>query len=349
LGRLKLLQTSTRANQFEGIWWKARFFDGDHSWARRNLVKGTDGKCELERHPDFERIDIGPFISNTDLPTSPFDRVVFKADEQHPRVLTQLKEAYDFRRLLEEAQSQREPEIAPHIMFRNLHSENDAAAIGFLHECGPLFREDMTRDPLVWIDLNDFWRKHARFVAITDLYQNFHNFELLRESVLYIVHNIDSLNVAGPATIGEIPGGGSRIPFLRLVTLSEPYVYRMLDQDGDPMWNHESFQNLARELIHSELLLQTNEGIRSGWELVDGGNAPNFRPTRVVTSLWAAIWEMFGLDMWRGFGWRSCRICSKYFYPLQVNSECCTPKHQALWSKRRYAQMHRKSGKLDKR
>jgi hypothetical protein len=93
-------------------------------------------------------------------------------------------------------------------------------------------------------------------------------------------------------------------------------------------------------------MLQTFEGIRSGWKEIDEEEGMGFRPTRIVTSLWAAMWEMFGLETWRGYSWRSCKICSKYFYPLQVNSECCSPEHQALWSKRQYAKKRRESEKL---
>jgi hypothetical protein len=273
--------------------------------------------------------------------------VDFKADEVHPWVLVQMGARYDFRQKFEEAQSERDPEIAPHVMFRRLSPRNDAVALGFIRDCGPLFLDDMTRNPIVWIDLNDFWRKHARFVAVVRLFETLNDCENLRNAVVDIAERRQILDDAGPAGMGMIPHTHKNLPFVRLVDLWQPQDYRMLDQDGDPMYNHQLLRIHTREIICAELMLQTFEGIRSGWKEIDEEEGMGFRPTRIVTSLWAAMWEMFGLETWGGYSWRSCRICSKYFYPVQVNSECCNPEHQALWSKRQYAKKRREAEKLN--
>ena len=65
-----------------------------------------------------------------------------------------------------------------------------------------------------------------------------------------------------------------------------------------------------------------------------------FEPSRAFTSLWAAIWELFGLDT-RRYGWRVCRICGRLFYPKDRRSVCCNTQHQSLWSKRDWARRNR--------
>jgi hypothetical protein len=306
----------------------------------RNLVKGKDGKCNFERQPEFSLDALVPSIGPA-LPEKWSERVLFKAGEIHPRVLVQLDARYEFRQILEKAQLERDPELAPHVRFRKLSPGNDAVALGFIRECGPLFQDDMGRKPLVWINLNDFWSKHARFVAIARLYESIGDFGSLRDAFVNIVENIKSLDAAGPAELGKIPHTHKGLPYIRYVVLCESRDYRMVDEDGDPLFDHRTLQKRARQLICAELILQTFEGIRSGWEDVDEEGGMKFRPTRIVTSLWAAMWEMFGLDTWGGYGWRSCKICGKYFYPVQLNSECCNSAHQALWSKRQYAKKSR--------
>jgi len=346
VGRRKLLQTSTEY-KFDSFWWRSSLTKEDLFWAQNNLVKGPDGKCAFERRPEFTREyeEWVHFVGPT-LPKDWLHRVRFKYDEVHPWVLVELDELYDFRQKFEEAQRERDPEIAPHVRFRRLAPENDAVALGFILECGPLFQDDMTRKPIVWIDLNDFWRKHARYVAVVRLYETLDDCEKLRNAVVDIAERRQILDAAGPAGLGMIPHSHKNQPFARLVNFWQLEEYTMLDQDGDPMLDHQVLRDHAREIICAELMLQTFQGIYPGWKELDEKEGMGFRPTRVVTSLWAAMWDMFGLDTWRGYGWRSCRICPKYFYPLQINSECCNPEHQALWSKRQYAKKRREAEKL---
>ena len=317
----------------------------DLAWARKNLVKGVDGKCAFERRQDFER-DVHTECVGPTLLDDWSSRVDFKFGEAHPRVLVQMGKRYDFRKRFEEAQREEDPELAPHVMFRKLSPGNDAVALGFIRDCGPLFLDDMTREPVLWIDLNDFWKRHTRFVSIVRLYETLDDYEDLKMAILDIAEKLPILDAVEPAKLGMIPHTHRNTPFIRSVDLRTAEVYQRLDEDGDPMCDHKFLRLHARDIIQAELILQTDEGIGSGWEQIDEQEGPGFRPTRIITSLWAAMWEMFGLESWRGYGWRSCRECTKYFYPSQVNSECCTPEHQALWSKRQYAKRRRESEKL---
>ena len=53
-------------------------------------------------------------------------------------------------------------------------------------------------------------------------------------------------------------------------------------------------------------------------------------------SLWEALWELFAWDT-AGVWWRRCPHCQKLFYPKRKDQFYCTPRQQALGSKRMYA------------
>jgi hypothetical protein len=343
MGRRKVVLTSNVHN-FRCLWCAGTLSEENLVWARNNLVKGADGKCAFERRLDFRR-DVRTCTAPPLLPQNFPARVDFKSDDAHPWVLVQLGARYDLHQKFEKAQSERDPELAPHVIFRKLLPGDDASALKFIQEFGPLFLNDMSRNPIVWIDLNDFWRRHARFVAIVRLYEALNDCESLRKALVDIVENRQNLDSAGPAEIGLIPDTGKDTPFVRFVYLQASQDFGRVDEDGDLTWNHQALRHHAREIIRAELILQTFDGIRSGWERIDEEDGLGFCPTLIVTSLWAALWEMFGLDTARGYGWNSCKFCRKYFYPYQGNSECCSPEHQALWSKRVWATKSRAAKK----
>jgi hypothetical protein len=339
MGRREVLQSSTYRD-ITGNWWRARLTDDDFRWAQRNLVPDKSGRCDVERSPTFKRLEGNPPAA----PTVPADwgrRVCFSTTQEHPWVLMEFGEQYRLREIAETARLHRDPELAPHVAFRKLKHGNNAVALGFLKDFGPLFRDDWSSNALTWVNLDDFWRKHARFVAVMRLYEAMNDYEQLRDVWLDVARNVAALDKAGPAALGMIPHTQKGIPYLRRAYVYGPEDYLLTEADGDqkgqPIWPLHTLQLFARELIVSELTLQTHAGLASTWivELEDG--APKFRPERAVLSLWAGMWELFGLDTCSGNGWRVCKICGKYFYPLQRNSNCCNPIHQALWSKRDYA------------
>jgi len=347
MGRQKLLLSSS-THGFEGTWPEASLSQTDLSWARRNLIKGEDGLCNLQRDPKFQYESNKHFEEYVPiLPEKWKDRVVFREGEPHPRVRLRMGRLYDIRERFQRAYDEREPDIAPHVMFRTLAPGNDALALGFMKEFGPLYLNDFDLHTNVLVDLNDFWNKHARFIAVVRLYELFDDCEALRSALADLLGNIELINAAGPAPVGCIPDPQKGQPFPEVIPLSvyEPNEYNLRGRNGDLAWNHQRLRDHARKIIWAELTLQTNEGLRSGWAIDKKEEAAKFRPVRVITSLWAAIWEMVGLESWRGHGWRACRDCGEYFYPNQVNSECC-PKHQALWSKRQYAKKRRELEKL---
>jgi hypothetical protein len=289
--------------------WKSAIGEEDLGWARRHMAPGGS---PAERWLD-----------------SPDLILYFKPEESHPHAVVGLDEQYTFREVYQRALTEDNPTLAPHVQFKTLEHGNNAAALGFLQEYGPLFRVTGSQGERVDVDLNDFWRKHLRFFAVVELFESAQDPERLRAAWSWIDAMIDVINEAEPKPLGYIPqpdGGFAVIDIPELLRNASP----------------RDLRGTAHDLILSELALQSDARLRTNWESTYEDDAPfSFRPTRVVTSLWAVMWEMFGLDTWRGWGWNSCRICSRYFYPRQANSECCTPQHQALWSKREWARKNR--------
>jgi hypothetical protein len=342
MGRRNLLRSSSYPD-VTGNWRRARLADADIFWARQNLTPDARGATRFEQRESFVRVEREPNAYGL-LPPDLSDRVCFREGEKYPLLLIQTtNQTYKLRELAEEARLRRDPELAPHVNFRKLAHGNTAVAWGFLKEFGPLTLGSMDPSEVCWVDLNDFWRRHSRFVAISRLYENLGNREELRKAFLDMVRDLDSLNAAGPAKLGWLPDQGKK--FIAYARIRTPEAYSSGDQD--PWLNHELLRIDARELIFAELTLQTEGGIGTSWIPVEEDGIIKFRPERVILSLWAGIWERFGLDTWTGMTWRACRVCGKYFYPLQRNSDCCTPEHQARWSKREYARRAREKAKID--
>jgi hypothetical protein len=347
MGRRNLLQSSTYPD-ITGNWWRARLSDDDIRWARMNLVVGADGTCELERQPDFQRRKEPPHRWHR-IPDKWENRVLFEEGKAFPWVLVKLGEQYRIRELADSARFRNDPELAPYVAFRRLAYGNSAVALGFLKEFGPLFRTDMTRDPEMWVDLNEFWAKQIRLASIVRLYESINDPDALRLATLNLIQHADAINSAGPAKLGMMPHTHEGVEFIQVAHLCRPDDTMLIENPEYPGMSFSSLRHHAMELIGAELTLHTNGGLASSWIAEeDADGHPRFRPERAILSLWAGMWELFGLDTWTGLGWRACRICGKYFYPLQRNSDCCTPTHQALWSKRVYAQRKRYEQKTRK-
>jgi hypothetical protein len=338
MNRRKLLRTAGTCLA------RHKLTDEDIRWVKRNLVNGRDGVCPFERREGFIRCD-ADLICPTCVPDDWSKRIVFRPEQKHPWVMVRIVWKYDMREVRAKALRERDPELAPHVFFCKLAPGNDAMALAFLKEFGPLFRDDMEGEPVVWIDLNDFWRRHARFCAITRLYEALENCDELRAAVVDMARNVHVLNAVGPADIGWIPDTHAGKPHIRLVKVQPPELYTARDESGTPLFGIEELRDFAKQVICAELVLHTYQGLASSWVPLEEDGEIRFRPARVVLSLWAGLWEMFGLDTWSGSYWKVCRICGKYFYPLRCNSDCCKPEHQALWSKRIYARKRRQSQK----
>lgn len=332
--RGQFLKSSTPP--FDARWWRAKISSEDLSWARQNLARGS----EASRGFPF-------FDQNVRLRTALYDgipwneRVAFVKSERGPRVLLQLGSPYNYRTAYHQALDKRDPYLSPHGQFRLLEPDFHKHAFQFMQQFGPLFIDTETRLPSesLWVNLSDFWDKHARFVAVSKLWEERFDPEKLRANWEAIGGQHERLDNAAAAPLGHIPD--PKHGHVRLCP-SLPWEWDTHEQASFASSDH--LRGLVHDLVYCELILHTQDCVLS-WTrrpVRDGESTEDelFEPSRAFTSLWSAIWELFGLDT-RRYGWRVCQICGLLFYPKDRRSVCCTTEHQSRWSKRAWARRHR--------
>jgi len=75
-----------------------------------------------------------------------------------------------------------------------------------MREFGPLFIESTTRlRDSWWLSLTDFWDRHARFVAVVNLWEDRFEPGKLRKHWASLCEQHERLDRAGTAPLGYIP------------------------------------------------------------------------------------------------------------------------------------------------
>jgi hypothetical protein len=193
--------------------------------------------------------------------------------------------------------------------------------------------------------LSDFWDRHARFVAVVQLWEALsEDNEALKQAWRWIHQRFDQINQVEPATFASVRNfrGDRYIKYpgafpwekRRAVGFEEELEFL-----SGPLLRAETFR-----VLHYELNLHSHD-CHQVWQMksVGVGDVVIFEPTRGFSSLWGAIWDLFGQDISTlRHSWRVCRECSRLFYPKDRRSVCCTTEHQSLWSKRMWARENRK-------
>lgn len=318
-------------------WWRADIAAEDIHWVQQNLGSGLDGKKR------FRTVPSNVALAGSLYPGCPWpDRVAFVEGESAPQVLISLGGEYNYHSAYSESRKKRDPYLSPHGLFRHLRAGYHKHAFQFMAQFGPLFIDSETRSPgdSWWLSLGDFWDKQARFVAVANLWEDRFDPGKLREDWASLQEQHERLDRAGKAPLGYIPD-----PLQEYVQLCRmPWQW---GSDRATLFNRNFSlqQKLVYALVQSELILHTQDCVLTWTETKDPPRegvppAVSFEPTRSFTSLWGAIWELFGLDTPQ-YGWRLCRLCGKLFYPKDHRSVCCSTEHQSLWSKREWARKHR--------
>jgi hypothetical protein len=318
-------------------WWRLKIEDEDLLWIQQNLGHELNGKNHLRT------VSSKVALTGSLYPGCPWsDRVVFIEGESAPRVLISLGDEYNYHSAYAKSRKDRDPYLSPHGLFRNLRAGYHKHAFQFMQQFGPLFIESETRFPgdSWWLSLADFWEKHARFVAVAKLWEDRFDSDKLREDWTLLDQQHEKLDRAGNAPLGYIPDPIHKYtPLCQMPWQGGAYQANFFDA------NSSTRRKLAYALVQSELILHTQDCVLTWTETkASPQNGPSrvvFEPTRSFTSLWGAIWELFGLDT-RQYGWRLCQVCGRLFYPRERRSLCCTTEHQSLWSKRVWARNHRK-------
>jgi hypothetical protein len=325
--------------QIEDQWWRAEIGREEIAWVQQNLGHNLDGRQHFRAVAQEVSLPVRGLY-----PGCPWtDRIVYVEGEKAPTVLIPLGKKYSFREAYVKARNEHDPDLSPHGLFRSLEPGCHKHAFQFMKEFGPLFINAPNRllgEPL-WISLAEFWNRHARFVTVAKLWEDRFDPDKLSADWTAIGEQHEKLNAAGAAPLGYIPD--STHGFVRLCP-KLPW-----ERDGhelELLQSHSFLRQLVCELLHCELILNTQDCVQT-WTRKTVPHEESvwdemFEPTRAYTSLWSAIWELFGLDT-RQYGWKICQICGRFFYPRDRRSVCCSTEHQSLWSKRMWAQQYRAS------
>jgi len=268
---------------------------------------------------------------------------------------------YDVEDAYERAKAESECQYSPHTAFRSLSTGEVWEALDFVNEFGPLelLDESEPRRPLrqedlldlgevipgeeepvpkercVWVDVDDFWNKQKRFVAVAKLWES-------RESpqaMWLALSELATLSVypqIGARRYGQESVFGSAFPW----------------EDGKfHRWvrgaNMERLMAASAEILKAELNLQAHE-MRIQWTCSEPSRQQEFRIVPTAPALWPAIWHLLARDTSEGLGWRVCPHCSKLFYPKRKDSYFCKSKYQKLHAANRWWNEH-SAEELDKR
>jgi hypothetical protein len=248
-----------------------------------------------------------------------------------------LTDRYNLYQAYEKASAKKNPYLAPNARFRELRFGDIGGATKFLESFGPLtldIGQRLSGRGDVIVDLREFWGLHMRFSLIAMLWESLDNREQLANAIVAIYRRKRELSAYDKFPLGQEfgppprsdPRGRYEFPWESRQQRATTWV-KSATIDEMRKW--------ALQLILLELNIHTRDQRilwERGWEV----SGRKFRTVVWLDSLWSAIWEFSGWDT-IGLSWRRCPHCQRFFYPKRHDQFYCTPRQQALWSKRRYA------------
>ena len=263
--------------------------------------------------------------------------------EAEPVVIGNLTREYNVRRTAEIAHGRGDPLLAPHGHFRNLAHGNHKHAVEFLEKFGPLTMtpgQKSMADNAVEVNMPDFWQKHRRFVLTVALYEQRNAPDRLEQAWRELHIHLHEFETEGIFPFGAVPIN----PFAEEAYSEWTHPWDLFESDSFERWlsstSAKDLRSNSLDLVQGEL--NNHSFGRQLWWLRDleGASHDRFLPFTRVDSLWSILWELFGLDT-AGVLWRRCVGCRRFFYPKRRDQFYCSPREQALASKREYARRKR--------
>lgn len=237
---------------------------------------------------------------------------------------------------------------SPHTAFRALESGDYLGAVEFLQRFGPLSLEEPSRLPeaaflwesnLRWLNLDHFWARHRRYVAIAKLWEACLGIGPINISRAWadLVDALDEINRFGlvlldPAKDPRIEGWAD-FPG----TVDRKKFRDWLKRPG----NVGPSREIALTTVEAEINRHAAADCRPWWHRIEKDRKPAFALSLRTMSLWGAIWQFFARDT-LGLGWRVCPHCNRVFYPPRKDRFFCTTELQQLHSKRQWAKKDRR-------
>jgi hypothetical protein len=249
----------------------------------------------------------------------------------------ELGDRYDMRQAYEKAHARNNPYLSAHGFLRKLQFGDNAQAQEFLETFGPLKLPLGTRlrgmGPVV-VNLNEFWGLQRRFCLIANAWESLNDRLLLSHKLLNIYNYKNDQAIYQEFPLGQIFGPPPK--FERRGQYDFPWG---AEPQEARTWLRSAplaqMRACAVQLILLELSAHT-QALRIVWDRSWDPSGIKFREAAWLDSLWSAVWECWGQDT-SGLPWRQCPHCQTFFYPKRQDQFYCTPRQQALWSKRRYA------------
>ena len=250
----------------------------------------------------------------------------------------ELTDRYDLRETYNEAHSKKDPWVAPHGLLRKLRFRENDHAKEFLETFGPLKlnvgeRLSGTGFALL-VDLDQFWSLQRRFALVAKIFESLDDRDKLTEALLTLYESWRTVSEYTKFPLGQILGPPPAVE--QKGRYEFPWE---LKQQPATTWLKSATIEEMRQWALQLILLELNAHMhdrRIQWERGWEASGRKFRSVVWVDSLWSAIWEFWGKDT-IGVSWRQCPHCQIFFYPKRRDQFYCTPRQQALWSKRRYA------------
>lgn len=322
-----VLQLSTALEMKPDQWWRAAITTKDWLEARELLRQHTPTPTDM----------LGFTIPVTIARGLPWSRrVVWDQTSCYPHVLLWLGEPYRVGDLYDLSRKKNDPYLNPYGAFAKLKHGDPRHAFEFLESFGPLWVPDRNHEYACWIDLNRFWAHHRRFLVLCELWENQNNAGRLQSVWEGIRHHLAAINAGGSTPFGatrDYVCGGFQNRTL-------PFPWEIHSDDFDSA----ALKQLSIEFVRRELMLHTHDCVPT-WSVDKENGNLTLRPDRFYTSLWGAIWDLLGRDIWQRRPMLACKQCGRLFYPRRSDSTCCSPTHQVLWSKRAYARRKRYEAK----
>jgi hypothetical protein len=247
-----------------------------------------------------------------------------------------LSEEYDLQDRYEVGQEKKRLDLTPHGFFLQLAPGNRGHAREFLGKFGPLKLAPGERilGTHTIVNLDEFWAMHLRFRLVTELWNSLQHRSALSQAFVRISRDRER---------------ASRHQEFVLATESSPpptanvrafeFPWERSRQSVEEWLQTVKLADLRRTalyLVNIELNIHCR-ALRFIWSRGWEGSASKFRPVIWLDSLWAAMWQFWGMDTNTGLPARRCPHCQELFYPKRRDQFYCTPRQQSLASKRQYA------------
>ena len=265
-------------------------------------------------------------------------------------------DSYEPESAYERARKKNDPLFAPHGHFATLKPDSILQAVEFVKEFGPLEErgmpksfEDLSTSRLCYVDLDEFGVRQFEFDCVCRLWCARNSTELMtawrgiHERAVQLQRSIDTI---GKNYDDEDPEVilGENLDFLRSADIPFPFRH----SSNFETWLKDRPSSKLRpetmDWISEELNRHSGE-TRLTWDYHQAGDDYRFRTRPRASSLWQIIWTFFGLDISDRGLWRICPHCQQMFYPKRRDQFYCTPRQQALASKREWWHKNKKRAK----